>query len=249
MKTLIFEGAGMEGADSSILSGVGNCRIRTRIRNNNGRVIYLEMGGIIFDKKSKYTPEYAKPFDFFGSVDFCFYDDAKWDARRNYSKELKEIERKYFEYNKETILKFVNDNLNCSFDKIEVINDNSVLVHDTKEPLCNCSKENYTPYEDIEININVLNDIKPILNFKDRGLAQYKISYRFVKKIMRKWMEERSEEEQKQFKKFNYYVSIRWGNDNIINSLEISARQNFCCMGLSAEDLQNVIDEIKKVNK
>lgn len=30
-KVLVFEGAGWQGADSSIESGVGNCRIRTSL--------------------------------------------------------------------------------------------------------------------------------------------------------------------------------------------------------------------------
>ena len=52
MKTLIFEGAGWSEADTSKGTDVTNCRIRTRIRNNEGRVIYLEMGCYKDEKKN-----------------------------------------------------------------------------------------------------------------------------------------------------------------------------------------------------
>ena len=45
MKTLVFEGAGWAGADTSKRTDVTNCRIRTRIKNREGRIIYLEMLG------------------------------------------------------------------------------------------------------------------------------------------------------------------------------------------------------------
>ncbi|EJW14059.1 hypothetical protein PAV_141p01650 (plasmid) [Paenibacillus alvei DSM 29] len=41
-KILIFEGAGWDVAEHN---GVGNCRIRTRIKNIDGVSIYLEMSG------------------------------------------------------------------------------------------------------------------------------------------------------------------------------------------------------------
>lgn len=245
MKTLIFEGAGWEEAESSILSGVGNCRIRTRIKNNIGRVIYLEMGGFEVSKNEK--REMYKNLNFASHVNHCFYNDAKWDTRSNHSAGLRHIEHTAtFEYNKENVLKFVNENLNCSFDNIEVINDNSVRVHDTKEPLCNCNNGNYEPFKDIEININVLDNIQQVHDFKDKGFAQYTISYDFVKEqtYLKKYIQERTQREQKQYKNFNYYANLRWDKNGIINSLEISARQNFCNMCLSAEDLQSVIDEI-----
>lgn len=97
MNTLIFEGAGWAGAEHN---GVGNCRIRTRIKNRDGRLIYLEMGGGHVD---------------YGRVDHCFYCDSKWDSRSNHSKDLAKFERAKFEYTKETILAFVNKNLNCTF--------------------------------------------------------------------------------------------------------------------------------------
>lgn len=151
MNTLIFEGAGWEGAESSIKSGVGNCRIRTRIRNNDGRVIYLEMGGML-----KQDPYHHNGYRSAGRVDHCFYADSKWDSNRSYSESLREVEGwRNFEYSKESILKFVNENLNCSFESMEVINNRSVRVHDTTEPLCDSSNGDSEQYKDVEVNIRV----------------------------------------------------------------------------------------------
>ena len=42
MKTLYFEGAGCIGTQ---VNDVENCRIRTAFRDNDGKEIYLELGG------------------------------------------------------------------------------------------------------------------------------------------------------------------------------------------------------------
>lgn len=246
-KTLIFEGAGWDKADSSIQSGVGNCRIRTRLRNIEGRLIYLEMGGSQFTGKN--IPSYSKGFNFFGRVDHCFYSDSKWDANRSHSGELSPIQRMHFEYNKESILNFVNQNLNCSFNTIEIINED-LRVHDTEESLCDCSEKGYIPFKEIEINISELDGIKPLRDFKTQRLAQYKINYEFVKELpfISEWMQDRTEREQQNFPNYNYYFSIRWDQKDIITSLELSSTQNFCTMGFSAEDLENVINSIKESN-
>jgi hypothetical protein len=247
-KTLIFEGAGWEGAESSIKSGVGNCRIRTRIRNNEGRLIYLEMGGAIIT--GKHIPHFAKGLSIAGRVDHCFYSDSRWDSNRSYSEDLRDRESSHFEYNSENILKWVNGNLNCSFDNMEVINDNSVRVHDTEEPLCDCSTGDYTPHEDIGINISILDKVKPLQEYSKQRFAQYKISYDFIKQHIsfKKWIESRSTQEQEKYPNLNYYVSVRWDQNEMITSLEISSHQNFCTMGLGIESLQPVINEIIKSN-
>lgn len=249
MKTLIFEGAGWEKAESSIVSGVGNCRIRTRIRNNEGRVIYLEMSGFIHSGNNK--PQFAKGFSVVGHTSHCFYADSEWDSNRSCSENLSSKERGHFEYSKENILKWVNENLNCSFDNMEVINDNSVRVHDTKEPLCDCSKGDYTPYKDIEININVLDSVDPMQEYPKQRLAQYEISYDYViqHKHLKKWIEERQQKEQEQYKNYNYHVSLRYDVDGIIRGAEITSRQNFCTMGLGLESLVAVVNEILSVNQ
>jgi hypothetical protein len=115
-KTLIFEGAGMSGTQPQ----VGNCRIRTRLQNNNGRIIYLEMGGTEITKQSgSLQGQYIN----MGYVDFVFYEDIEEDRKNNHSKELRKFEHNRFEYTKENILKFVNENLNCSYEDIKILND------------------------------------------------------------------------------------------------------------------------------
>lgn len=241
--TLIFEGTGWDKAESSVKSGVGNCRIRTRIRNNDGRLIYLEMTGHEVTKNSlkKYNG-----YNFVGNISHCFYADSQWDARRNYSSELSYIEGEHFEYNKESILKFVNEKLNCSFDNVEVINDNSVRVHDTYEQLSDCSIEGYKPYKEVEIHISELDGIVPLSQYT-RG-AHYRISHDYVKQIpgLNRWMQERTEREKQQFPNLSYYANLRWDTEGIIICLEVSARQNFVLVGLGSEELQSAIDAIKK---
>ena len=248
MKTLIFEGAGWDGASSSINSGVGNCRIRTRIRNNVGRVIYLEMGGFEVSKNDK--REIYKGLSIASHVDHCFYDDAKWDSNSGYSPELREITRGGFEYNKENIIKFVNEKLNCSFNELQVINDISVRVHNTEQPLCDCCEGHYEPYKDIEININVLDSITPLEIYERSNSAKYRLSWESINKILplKRYISEHSEREINNFKPQRFHANLRWDNNGIINCLEVTSAGSFVCINLGVEELQNVIDLILKDN-
>ena len=121
MKTLIFEGAGWDNAASN---GVGNCRIRTRIQNDKGEIVYLEINGF---EETKYT---KRPFPFTGYVMHCFTRDD------NESSPFRECENEKFEYTVTSLIEWVNRKLNCSFDALSVINDGSVQVHETDKPLC-----------------------------------------------------------------------------------------------------------------
>jgi len=134
MKTLIFEGAGWADADTSKATDVTNCRIRTRLRNNSGRVIYLEILCCHFENP-KTTPEWAKGMNYTAYIDSVFYSDSKWDNNRNFSRDLQPLTNIHFEYNKDNILKFVNEKLNCSFDNIVIYNNGEVRVHNSEEPL------------------------------------------------------------------------------------------------------------------
>lgn len=243
MKTLIFEGAGWADADTSKATDVGNCRIRTRLRNNSGRVIYLEMGCCHFENP-KFAPAYAKNLNYATHIDHLFYCDSKWDDRRNFSRELQPLTNIHFEYNKENILKFVNEKLNCSFDNMVVYNNNEVQVHNSKEPLCDSSDGNYIPYEDIEINISELDGVKPIYS-KD-WYAVYKISYNSLLKLpyMKKYFENQSKWRQIP-KEEDCKAYFRWDKNGIITDLELHAG---VCMGVSAEDIKTIIDLIKKDN-
>jgi len=240
-KTLIFEGAGSE------ITVVGNCRIRTRIRNIEGRLIYIEING--FQNTNK-TPNYAKGLDVVGHVDCCFYADHTWDTRNNSSSQLSYVTKKHFEYNKENILKLVNENLNCDFDNMEVVN-KGLYVHSTEEPLCDCSIEGYIPFKETKVNINVLAGVQSQQYYEKNRLARYALPYNFVKEMpyLKDWIQERTKKEQEDFKSYNYYTTLVWDKLGNIYSMEISARQNFVCMSFGFEQLENVIKAIKEYNK
>ena len=128
-QVLLFEGAGMSNTGGN---DVTNCRLRTRIKNNADRVIYLEITG---HPRSKYSPAYAGNYEVCGHVSHCFYDDREEDARKNYSKDLCYVEHLNYEYSQKEILPLVNKHLDCSFTAMR-IEEEGVRVHDTAEPLC-----------------------------------------------------------------------------------------------------------------
>ena len=247
MKTLIFEGAGWAGADTSKETDITNCRIRTRIRNNIGRLIYLEMGCCHFDKKSKVIPKYAEGLNYATHIDHLFYDDAKWDKKRNFSSSLSSLTRIHFEYNKENIIKYVNENLNCSFDNMEVINE-GLFVFKNDVPLCDCINGDYESFKDIEVNISELNNVKPIALWDKHRQAEYRISYNSLIKLpyMKRYIEEQAEQNNKNvLKDGKYSATFRWDENGIITSLELHCG---CCMGVGAEDVQKIIEMIIKDN-
>lgn len=123
-KTLIFEGAGWDKCDSA--TDIGNCRIRTRIKNNNNEIIYLEMMG---RAKSKYGRHEMNWPDFVGFVSHCH-------IKENDSSKYRKLEiGTRIAWSAAILLDWVNKELNCSFDSLRVEND-GVRVHDTIEPLC-----------------------------------------------------------------------------------------------------------------
>lgn len=107
VKVLFFEGAGCaERGDME------NCRIRTAFRNDEGKGFYLELSGF---EKHKRTPDYLKHFQNVGHVDYCY------ELGENGEKLRADVERKNFEYSKQSILDFVNQELGCSFTEIVVV--------------------------------------------------------------------------------------------------------------------------------
>lgn len=117
-KLLYFEGAGMSGTGGE----VGNCRIRTAFKNDNGSKVYLEMLGFNnSSKKMQFENRIA------GRVDHCFWiledgEQMTADIERNIS----------FEYTKESILNVINEKLDCSFDEV-VILEKLYRVHGNSE--------------------------------------------------------------------------------------------------------------------
>ena len=116
-KTLYFEGAGWPDTQRN---DVENCRIRTAFTNKNNQKIYLELGsgggineGLAF-------------------IDYCHYITNNKDDCNN--SKVENINRgKIGKYTKDNILQFVNDNLNCNFDKLEILPSEVYYVHDKSE--------------------------------------------------------------------------------------------------------------------
>lgn len=245
MSTLIFEGAGWD--DTSVTSGVGNCRIRTRLRNDVGRIIFLEMGGNVW--RGKKVPDIAKGLNVYGYITACFYDDSEWDSRRNSSSGFNFAQLR-FEYCPSEIVRIVNENLQCSFADMVVINDGSVRVHDTSEPLCASSVGDFEPYADDSVYINVLKDVTPLREYKCVRMANYQISYDFVCSVpyINNWMNDRFERERSQFPNYRYFVTVRWDETGKIIDADISANQNFATFGIGLDALHQVVDEIISQN-
>lgn len=116
-RTLWFEGAGWEKADSSQATDVGNCRIRTAFKDCCGIIIYLELL-----QGTNYVKNVGTGgWPYYGVVDAAYRivgDDAantgdNWVIPRN----------KKFNYAKQGILQLVNsiDNIE-PFDEIQVSN-------------------------------------------------------------------------------------------------------------------------------
>lgn len=146
MKTLYFEGAGMDFYDEAAKhSNVGNFRIRTVFSNLDGKQIYLEMGrGSSYgykgrSKKLKVISEWALYIASMHEVTGGPDDENNsripydWrDVRDNNS------------FSKEDITAWINKNLNCDFETIEVI-DRFYGYH-------TFSQSGYVPMEEIELN-------------------------------------------------------------------------------------------------
>jgi len=121
LKVLYFEGAGCE---NTCRGDISNCRIRTAFTNNEGKKIYLEIQGI--EKTKDDFKKYHRFNNYvigeaIGFIDSYHYitNDSKIDDENN---SRLEYERNVnISYSYKGILKFVNENCNCSFDSIEVL--------------------------------------------------------------------------------------------------------------------------------
>ena len=130
MKTLYFEGAGWEDAESSKAT-IGNCRVRTAFRRSDGSPVYLELS---CSSVGKLHPIYM------GHVDhcFCITSDKPNDDENRHSLIKKflhidqvtikrsrisalKISSVTFPYTKEGVLQVVTG-LGGDFDNIEVVN-------------------------------------------------------------------------------------------------------------------------------
>lgn len=110
MKILYFEGAGMD-YETNEHSNVGNYRIRTAFTNNDGIQYYIELGRAARrNKKYKTTSEWALRIDHLFKLVHGGYEIKKdWNSIAQLN------------YTNEDITKWINENLNCSFDTIQVL--------------------------------------------------------------------------------------------------------------------------------
>lgn len=109
-KILLFEGAGMDFCEEG--SDVGNYRIRTAFIDGNGNEIYFELSGHIQDNKA------SKRFGWYTSINYCCNLSISTDE--NISRiPLKDT---FFKgYTKKDLTDYINENFNCNFDTIEVL--------------------------------------------------------------------------------------------------------------------------------
>lgn len=109
-KVLLFEGAGMDVYEEG--SDVGNHRIRTAFINGNGDKIYLELGGNLQNCKT------SKRFGWYTHIDHCFNISVSTDENISSIK----LNDTFFKgYSKEDLTNYINENFNCKFDTIEVL--------------------------------------------------------------------------------------------------------------------------------
>lgn len=144
MNILYFEGAGMDYTSEH--SNVGNYRIRTAFKNLDGVEYYLELGrGHRRNEKGKTVSEWALYIDhLFSFEDLKKHEEAvKFnnklyiEYRKNnlsmddylsakipepsYDQRLNHLETNQTDYTKEGIAEWINNNLNCDFDSIQVL--------------------------------------------------------------------------------------------------------------------------------
>lgn len=109
-KVLYFEGAGMDFNEEG--SNVGNYRIRTAFLNNDGQEIYLELSGTFFDDKKN------NRFGWKTFITDCFNLSISTDQNES-SIQLKT--KTIGGYSRENIVSWINENLNCNFESMEVL--------------------------------------------------------------------------------------------------------------------------------
>lgn len=114
-KVLYFEGAGLDGTGGE----VGNCRIRTALTNDEGTRYYVELyGGSGYGKEwHRWHPGF-EGFEYIGFVESCHEitgDPEDGNKRRHPS-----AHERCFAFTVSSILRFVNEQLGCSFDRVEI---------------------------------------------------------------------------------------------------------------------------------
>ena len=114
-KVLYFEGAGCDFTPTK-LSDIGNHRIRTAFKNDEGKLVYIELSGFdVKDKKKTITHWKAH-------VDHAHYiTDGNDDENMNRISHDWVYVRDNVKYTKEDVTKLVNKLCKASFDTVEVL--------------------------------------------------------------------------------------------------------------------------------
>lgn len=130
---LYFEGAGMNFYDKeqTDFSDVGNFRIRTSFKNLDGIQFYIELGNC-----PRYNDKHKKISDWGLRIDHLFkveekniYEEIKKTTlamfHNDYEYEMPRdnLEIRKLDYTKSSITKWINENLNCDFDSIQVLSE------------------------------------------------------------------------------------------------------------------------------
>lgn len=123
-RTLFFEGAGWDGCKAEYNNI--NCRIRTAFHNNDGKKIYIEINGVHPNqyalKEAKANGETLPTTHLY--VDIAFYitdDNSVDDCNESRIKTIDYKEQQKIEYTLENIRDFINNNFNCSFESVAVL--------------------------------------------------------------------------------------------------------------------------------
>lgn len=121
-KVLYFEGAGMDfyEEESKKFSDVGNFRIRTSFFNNEGVQYYLELGNSVrYDKKGKVRQGYGIHVDHWFKISDKLLNEKDYEHGYEIKKDF--LTYREIDYTKKNITQWINENMNCSFDTIEVL--------------------------------------------------------------------------------------------------------------------------------
>lgn len=145
---LYFEGAGMDfySNEQTDHSNVGNFRIRTAFKNNEGVEYYIELGNTIRYDFTKKKPKVISNFAL--GIDHLFkLEDRNKEELKMGGYEIKKDHNaiKQLDYTKKDIVKWINENLNCSFDTMQVLDFMyGYRVHG--------NNDNYNLMDNIELN-------------------------------------------------------------------------------------------------
>lgn len=126
-KKLVVEGAGSEA-----LGSVTNCRIRTKLVNDAGRSLYIELIGT---EIHKYSTQDMKDtgWPLVGWLDHMYLLDEQGNDAGVYLCHRP----KYFEWTEKGIVGFVNRSLNCSYSTLDIrTNDPACQVHESVKTIC-----------------------------------------------------------------------------------------------------------------